>query len=373
MTPEFVDPAYGDRSLVDLLPALAHAMHVEAGLPSSRLVLPEASRYVVLLIDALGFELLAAHPDEAPFLHGLMDGSSPGTAAVPSTTATSLTSFGTARAPGSHGVVGYTTRIPGTDELLNALKWSKSVDPCEWQPHRTALSRLAKHGVATTVVNKREFAGSGLTLAGQRGATFVGADRVGERIAAAIAASSTSPSLTYLYDGDLDWTGHRYGVDSVQWRQQLAMADSATEHLRAALSDDVRLLVVADHGMVDSPANDRLEVDDHPELLDGVVVFGGEARFRHLYCSGGAVPDVLDAWTAAVDGRAEVIARGDALARGWFGTVDPAVRPRLGDVMVASRGSFSVTSASRFSLEAELVGMHGSLTSAEMLIPLLVA
>jgi len=27
--------------------------------------------------------------------------------------------------------------------------------------------------------------------------------------------------VTYVYDGDLDWTGHRYGVDSPQWRAQL--------------------------------------------------------------------------------------------------------------------------------------------------------
>ena len=67
----------------------------------------------------------------------------------------------------------------------------------------------------TTVVNKREFEGTGLTVAGQRGAEFVGADRVGERLAAVLAASSRDgPSLTYLYDGDLDWTGHRYGVAS---------------------------------------------------------------------------------------------------------------------------------------------------------------
>ena len=59
---------------------------------------------------------------------------------MPSTTATSLTSLGTALTPGSHGVVGFTSRIPGTDELLNALTWSKSVDPREWQPHTTAMA-----------------------------------------------------------------------------------------------------------------------------------------------------------------------------------------------------------------------------------------
>jgi hypothetical protein len=40
--------------------------------------------------------------------------------------------------------------------------------------------------------------------------------------------------------------------------------------------------------------------------------------------------------------------------------------------MVAARGGFSVMSTEVFPYEASMVGMHGSLTSAEMLIPVLV-
>ena len=118
-----------------------------------------------------------------------------------------------------------------------------------------------------TVVNKREFYGSGLTVAAHRGADYVGVDRVGERIAAVLAASSESPSLTYVYDGDLDWTGHRWGVDSSHWEQQLAMIDHEAEQLREALPADRRLLVVADHGMVDVPADgpDRRRRQRRPE------------------------------------------------------------------------------------------------------------
>jgi hypothetical protein len=371
----FVEPAYEDRSLGDVLPAVARALGVEAGLPPTNLVLPEAQKYVVFLVDGLGYELLRDHEAEAPFLHEILvdPAAQPAaTVGVPSTTATSLTSLGTALTPGTHGVVGFTSRIPGTDDLLNALLWSKAVDPREWQPHPTALSRLTAAGVHTTVVNKREFEGSGLTVAGQRGAEFVGVNKVGERMAAVLASSARTPSLTYMYDGDLDWTGHRYGVASTSWGLQLSMIDAEAEQLREALPDDVRVVVVADHGMVDSPAGRRLDVDDHPELLEGVAVLGGEARFRHVYCRAGAVEDVRATWAATLGSRAEVLTRDDAIARGWFGTMTPAVRPRLGDVMMAAHGDFSVMSTSAFPYETRLVGLHGSLTSAEMLIPILV-
>jgi hypothetical protein len=371
----FVEPAYWGRTLGDVLPAVATALGVDVGFHDTSLVLPPAHRYVVLLVDGLGHRLVEAHAEHAPFLHSLMaePRSQHGVAGVPSTTATSLTSLGTALTPGEHGLVGFTSRVPGTDKLLNALFWDKQiVDPADWQPNPSAFARLRSVGVSATVVSKREFVDSGLTLSCFRGAEFVEGDKIGERIAAAVAASAESPSVTYVYDGDLDWTGHRYGVDSPQWRAQLAAVDASVEQLRESLDPGVRLVVVADHGMIDCPTGSRIDVDEHPELRAGVQLIGGEARFRHLYCSSRALDDVLATWRGFLGERAEVLARDEAIERGWFGTVVPQVRPRLGDVVVAARGTTALISMTDFPYENQLVGFHGSLTPEEMEIPILV-
>ncbi|GGD19441.1 alkaline phosphatase family protein [Nocardioides daphniae] len=374
MTAGFVEPAYGSRSLVDVVPAVASALGRPLAGSSTSLVLPEAASYVVFLVDGMGAELLRRYAHAAPFLTSLLAEQEPATAGVPSTTVTSLTSLGTALTPGTHGMVGYTSRIPGTDRLLNGLQWDRTVDPTEWQPHQTAFSRLGAAGVTTTVVNKRDYEGSGLTVVANRGADFVGADLVGERIAAVVAASAVRPSLTYVYDSDLDWTGHKFGVASVQWLQQLAMVDAEAEQMREALPAHTKLLVIADHGMVDSPPESRVDVDEQRELRDGVWLLGGEARFRHLYCRNGAVDDVVATWRSVLGERAEVLTRSDALARGWFGGAAAAtVLPRMGDVMVACRDDLAILSSRDFPYEAELVGLHGSLTPAEMLIPMVVA
>lgn len=371
----FVEPSYGGRTLGDILPAIAVALGADVGFHDTSLVLPPAQRYVVFLVDGLGHRLIGAHAEHAPFLHSLMGEprNQSGLAGVPSTTATSLTSLGTALSPGQHGLVGFTSRIPGTDKLLNALFWDKQVvDPLEWQPNPSAFARLRSVGVSATVVSKREFMDSGLTLSGFRGADFIEGDKIGERIAAAVTASSESPSVTYVYDGDLDWTGHRYGVDSPQWRAQLAAVDASVEQLRESLDPGVRLVVVADHGMVDCPAEARIDIDEFPDLRSGVQLIGGEARFRHLYCSGRAVDDVLATWREFLGDRATVLARDEAIERGWFGTVAPQVRPRLGDVVVAAQGQTAMISMTDFPYENLLVGFHGSLTAVEMEIPILI-
>jgi hypothetical protein len=132
-------PRYGDASLTDVLPSVLGALGV-AG-EQNDLDLPTARQYCVLLIDALGWNAMRAHQAQASFLNS-MPGSAI-TASVPSTTVTSLTSLGTGLAPGRHGLLGYTTRKPGTaTTLFNALRWDehKDVDPLVYQPHPTASS-----------------------------------------------------------------------------------------------------------------------------------------------------------------------------------------------------------------------------------------
>ena len=373
-------PSYGERTLADVMPAVSAALGVDAGYPPVGLELPEAPAYVVLLVDGMGAELVRRHRDHAPYLHAMLTRAGDaglGTSGVPSTTATSLTSLGTGLPPGAHGVVGFTSRIPegqgpkpGT--LLNALQWNPDkVVPEEWQPHETAFERLGRAGVVTTVVSKREYRASGLTRSAQRGADYVGADHVGERVAAALAAASYAPSLTYVYDNELDWTGHRFGVDSPAWRQQLLSIDGQVEQLREALPPSARLLVTADHGMVDAGPEDRVDIDGLEGLRDGVVLLGGEARLRHVYVADGASDDVVATWREQLGDRASVLSREEAVGRGWFGPVEDRVLPRLGDVVVAAHGSTGLFSSVDFSYEMSLVGLHGSLTPTEMLVPVL--
>lgn len=384
-TEPVVTPAYGAASLVDVVPSAAAMLSgVLAGSPGRRrgerlgarvdgnvLDLPPAPRVVLLLVDGLGQRQLARNAADAPYLSSLAQRTL--TCGVPSTTATSLTSLGVGLPPGAHGVVGYTSRIPGTDRLLNALRWDDSVDAEEWQPHPTALAAAARAGVATTVVNKRAFEGSGLTVASQRGAEFVAADSPGERLAAAArVAAADTPSLVYVYDSDLDSTGHARGCRSEDWRHQLATVDAFAQRLREVIPADAALVVTADHGMVDVEPEDRVDADTEPGMMDGVTLLGGEARFRHVYCRAGAVDDVVARWRERLGDRALVLPREEAVAEGWFGEVRREVEPRLGDVVVACLGPVAVMSTQRFPFESLLVGLHGSLTAEEMYIPLLV-
>lgn len=364
-------PDYEGRALGNVLPSVGAAVGLSDW--QNVLGLPEALRYVVVLVDGLGHRLLERHQDRAPYLSSLLDGTEPMVCGLPSTTATSLTSLGTALPPGRHGVVGYTCRIPGTDRLLNALKWDRAIDAHDWQPHPNAFERLAESGIPASIVNKSEFAHSGLTLCSQRGVPFHGVDSVWERLDVVTeVCEAESQSVVYAYESTLDHTGHQFGSESVEWAERLSAIDAQLREMRETLPDDAAMLVTSDHGMVDLPLAGRFDVDREPELLADVVLLGGEARFRHLYVRAGAADAVAALWRDRLQDRAVVVTREEAEAAGWFGAIEDHFRPRIGDVLVAALGDFAVFSSGQFGIEMKMRGFHGSLTAEEMLIPLLV-
>jgi hypothetical protein len=231
-------------------------------------------------------------------------------------------------------------------------------------------------GVNTVVVSRPEFAGSGLTVASQRGARYVGAadyDSLAANMLAEL-GNGDGPTLVYGYHPDVDRIGHLFGVDSYQWRAAIADVDALLERLVDGLPSDAALLVTADHGQLNVPADHRFDFDADDRLRAGVRVIAGEPRVRYLHTRPGATGDVLAAWRAALGNVAWIVEREEAVAAGWFGPVPEEHLARVGDVVVACSATHAVV-ASRTDtpLEARLVAYHGSYTAAEMLIPLLIA
>jgi hypothetical protein len=291
----------------------------------------------------------------------------------PTTTATSMGSFGTGLPPGSHGLVGYEVLVPGRDELLNELSWETPVDPRTWQPHPTAFEQALAAGVEVVRVGPGFFDGSGLTEAALRGGRFVAATTLDARVDAALAALRSAPrTLVYVYWGDVDKVGHVHGCGSWEWGEELAAVDLAVRRLVAGLPRDATLHVTADHGMVDVPHAQRLDVAAEPDLAAGVRHVGGEPRAPQLYAVDGNAPAVARAWSDRLAGRAQVLTRDEAVAAGWFGAVAPHVLDRIGDVVVSCGPDLAVVDSRHHRAELlALVGLHGARTPAEWQVPLL--
>jgi hypothetical protein len=377
-------PLYGKSALSDLTPSLLAALGLP-GHPNPLNVAPVGNA-CLLLVDGLGWDLVRENARHAPFLAGLAGGDHGRSisAGFPATTAVSVASIGTGKTPGEHGIVGYTMGIPGYDRAMNNLRWSlhgpgphvdlrSVVVPEDLQPDPTSFQIAEDSGVNAYTIGPREHVASGLTRAALRGANYRPVFSMGDLAAETIAAlRAPGRSFVYAYHPDLDMTGHVRGVGSYAWQLQLGLVDRLALALVERLPQDSTLVITGDHGMVDVAPEDRIDFDQEKPLQDGVRLLGGEPRARHVYTREGAQRDVLAAWRAQLGDRVWVLEREDAIDRGWFGpTVTDNARTRIGNVIAAAHQPVGIVQPSVLSVEALLIGHHGSLTAAEQLVPFL--
>jgi type I phosphodiesterase/nucleotide pyrophosphatase len=373
-SPDWLPPG----SLADVLPAAAQSLGVQVRSGTGAgLDLPTARTVVVLLVDGLGDQLLVERGGHAPFLRSLRAAPSSLTLAsgFPSTTATSMGMLGTGLLPGAHGLVALDVLDPDRDVLFNELLWDPLVDPRRWQPSQTVFEKLAAAGRDVIRIGPGFFDGSGLTEAVQRGGTFVAAQSLEHRVDAALSAVRAATSgLVYVYWGDLDKAGHEQGCSSWRWIEELERIDAFTRRLAEGLPSDAMLLVTADHGMVDVPFENRLDLAHEPDLAAGVRHVGGEPRSLQLHCRPGAVDDVVAVWRERLGPEMTVMTRAEAVAGGWFGPVSEHVLARIGDVVTSAVGPIAVLDSRTARPQIlKLIGFHGARTPAETLIPLLVS
>jgi len=325
-----------------------------------------ADQTIVLVLDGLGWEQFDARRSLMPTLDA-MDGRSI-TTVCPSTTATALTSITTGLPPGEHGVMGYRMAI-GRD-VLNVLRWTTHRgDARQSIPPRSIQSHDPFGSQRPPIVVRAEFQHSGFTAAHLHNTRMVGY-RMPSTLAIEVArlARGGEPFIYVYYDG-IDKVAHEYGLGE-HYEAELVAVEWMIQYLVDVLPPRSALVITADHGHIDVGDN---SVRPHPEVMSAVDFQSGEARFRWLHALPGASNELLGAAQEHHSDIAWVLSRQECIEQGWFGpTVTPAAASRLGDVAIVPFEPVAFEEPTDTG-PYDLIGRHGSMTSPEVMVPLLVA
>ena len=350
---------YEGPGVCGVVPALLGARNA-AWLPAEA----GAARAVVLLvIDGLGWDALVERRGSLAAFDACDGG--PITTVAPSTTAAALTSITTGLAPSQHGLIGYRVRVDG--HVLNALSWQTDARPA---PDPGVIQRHAPfRGRSVAVVTKHEFRGSGFTEAHLRGGEFHGWRTVSSLVGECHRLIADGASLVYAYYPGVDEVAHRYGLEDGFFDAEVRFADRLVGELVSGLPEDVAVVVTADHGQVHLGADSWVELGGALDPL--VEICSGDGRFRYLHARRGAAAELAAAAREVHGARAWVRSREELLDAGWLGPPPPpAVLRRIGDVVLAARGDAAFVDPA-LPYETRLRSAHGSLTEAEMRVPLL--
>lgn len=324
-----------------------------------------ARQVVLLILDGLGWDQLGERPGIAPFLTAMEGG--PITSVSPTTTATALTSITTGLPPARHEVLGYRVRVD-TSDVLNVLRWRTAagdalgqVDPTVFQ-HQPVFG-----GRSPVVITRTEFGPTGFTLAHLPGVRLRGWRAASSMPVAIGAALSEGETFVYAYYDGVDKIAHERGFGPF-YDAELRAADRLVADIAAELPPGAALVVTADHGQVevgDATIPIGNEVRRHASLVSG------EGRFRWLHALPGRHGELLGAARDAFGSLAWIRTVDELESEGWYGgPLTEAGRRRLGDVAIVPFEPVAITDPAD-SGEYSLRCRHGSLTPAEMYVPLL--
>jgi predicted AlkP superfamily pyrophosphatase or phosphodiesterase len=356
-------PDYSGPCLSNVLPALL-ARDSSAAVDWLPPGVASARQVVLLALDGLGWEQLQQRTDAAPFLSSMAGG--PITTVAPSTTATCLTSLTTGLPPAAHGVIGYRVHVGGR-AILNVLRWRTAdgdarelVDPEGFAPQPPF------RGLHPPVVTRAEFSGGGFSGAHLRGARHVGWRMPSTLVAHVrrLLVDEREPFVYCYYDG-VDKVAHEYGLGA-EYDEELAATDALVARLASVLPPGAALVITSDHGQVDVGPS-VLPVAS--TVLDRVDFLSGEGRFLWLHARPGCVDLLADSARSAHSSTGWVRTLVELESEGWFGgRLSGDVRSRVGDVALIARDPIAYVHPD--DPPSTLVSRHGSVTPAEMLVPL---
>jgi hypothetical protein len=383
----FLFPAYDSYCIGNLPDTLRSVLDLptDRPLPDDALsgVRTDVNRVVMIVVDGFGLDAWQREQDDHAFLRSITDAGvvTPLTSIYPSETAAAITTLETGQLACEHGRIGWNVYEPQSDRSFLALDGRIKAGPetengatdeafagleSFYEPLTEAgidANRLQPFEARSDAVSHHRY--DELAAFGQRLSSLVN--------------DATPPAYFYAYLPHIDHAAHEVGTQADRYRETVA---AVSKHLRnfvdgldPGTAADTLLLVVADHGHVNTDPNRNIDLSAYGRLMDKLerhddgtpVRLAGSPRNVHLHLQDGALGETR---AALAELEARLWTREEALAMDLFGDrgISEQFRRRCGD-LVLTHQHLGTWWGDVEAAELSLIGMHGGLHPHEMLVP----
>jgi hypothetical protein len=343
-------------------------------LPPSEL--RSAQNIVFLIVDGLGDNYLRANGSGgqlARHRRGVIS------AVFPSTTASAITTSFTGATPLEHGLTGWFAYFSEAACVGAPLpfqrrgeKASLGVAPERIFVERSIFDTLAARSI---VVSWRPIIDSKYNLHHCGSAERLAYDNLEGFLEQTVNAVRSGPEkkLVYAYWPEFDALAHRHGVGSAEVRAHFDALDASFGELLARLAgSDTLVVLTADHGFIDCPPGESVEL---PPALSALLRFPLCGERRIAFCHVQDKKIFLEKAKEMLGNRAQVRPSRELADEGWFGpgSPHPHFAERIGDVAIVMNGLGTVKDWVSGEPRHLHIGNHGGASEDEMRIPLVVA
>ena len=344
----------------------------------------EPDHIVLLLLDGFGMNFVNTLQEDSYVRRNVTATIS---STLPTSTGPNLMALATGRWPGAHGNLGWDVHIPRLGERIQPLPWrltrtGQSLSEIGFSPMEMLLAPpipFGNTGAFTFVINE-EIAGSATSqMYGQTDTVGFSYDRdpithIVDSVLDGI-SHSKGKTFTYVYWTEVDSCAHKNGEMHPITRVAVLRAAALAEALGTALTGKARFIATADHGHLDSPAEVWSTIRPSDAISQHLTcVPSGEPRTLFFHLKPGEDRAFEASFEDRFADRFALMPSATAIDLGLFGPVDlvsDASRARMGDFFAISRGRWSIFASDNE--EGETVeSMHGGITVAESIVPLIV-
>ena len=344
----------------------------------------EPDHIVFLLLDGFGMNFVKTLPEDSNVRDHIVQTMC---STLPTSTGPNLMALATGRWPGTHGNLGWDVHIPRLGERIEPLPWrltrtGQPLNEVGFSPLELLFAPLIPYrnlGAFTFVVEDNIANSATTQFYGQT--QTIGFPKDGDPITEIVEAveatisESNGRSFTYVYWTEVDSCAHSYGERHPVTRAAVHRAVALIQALGTAVEGKARLIATADHGHLDSPDDVWTTLTPSGALSECLnAVPAGEPRTLFFHTKPGSEDRFQDLFDAALGDRFTLMPSADAIEMGIFGPpalISGPSRARMGDFFALSRGRWSIY-ASDSEDGRTLQSMHGGITTAESIVPLIV-
>jgi hypothetical protein len=358
------------NSIVNLMASLQFMLGGRSRYPQLKKKLP-ANRHIVLItIDGMGYNFLMR---QSGFLKNHCRQFI--TSTFPSTTAAAATCFLTGVPPQQHGLTGWYVYFKEAGAVMTPLPSIVRYEhlPVSPVPFLGTGSFFGKIKTESHYVCPNSIRDAPFNEYMSEGSiphyysTLRGFVQQIKRV-----PRKRKPTYTYAYWPFLDSMSHMFGPDS-------EMAELHFKELQEALSGlqlkNTTIIVTADHGFNHSEPEERIDVLDHPRLLECLSVpLCGEPRLAYCYVKAGYGKQFLTYVKTKLKHACSVVKSSTLLKQGRFGRYapHPKLHERIGDYTLIMKGHYTIAQNLMDAPASTDIGNHGGVSENEMKVPLIV-
>jgi hypothetical protein len=391
---QLVRPDPSKPDLVHLTRALATLCGVPQinSMPATRELIDQigvADHYVFVLLDGLGSNLVRKLPEDSFMRRHLRQEIR---SVCPSTTACALTSVATGYWPGQHGVTGWFTYLPDRRLSITTLPFTD-----RWSGESLTARGMVIEDILPLPAMHTRMSYSQMTLLpsaiqdtvyarySRGGTPAMGYTSIANAIDLTIATVSAAKQRSYLhlYIPDIDTGCHHHGISDPGVEQLVKDIDRELARLASELNGRARIVVSADHGLIDVPLTNHMSLfHDSPlmKLLEAPPA--GDARLPVFHVREGMHDRFVAAFHERYGSQMALMRTADAERLNVLGAgpMSPLGRRRFGDFIGIAFMDATLhyvppvrTDSPQTPPKKPYMAQHAGMSRDEMEIPLIIA